>query len=219
MLEYIQIYPDTLELVAHYGEAERCRLYESMARYAFTGALPEWPESAPEWYIWPALRQLVDKAARRIEQNRANASRPKRNRATASETEQNAYSESESDIIEEEEEEEDDNTREVADAWSIAFGKKPTAAVCARLSAAAHGFGPGVLGKAIRITAAAADRNPCAYALSLLRDWRGERLSSLDDVEHYLFLRDGISGRIPTIISAEDAQAELNKLRAEKRSA
>ena len=86
MLEYIQIYPETLEMIGHYTESERCRLIESMARYAFHGEAPDWQESAPEWYIWPALRQAVDRASKRAEQNRANASGSRRNEATSSET-------------------------------------------------------------------------------------------------------------------------------------
>lgn len=86
MLEYIQIYPETLEMIGHYTESERCRLIESMARYAFYGEAPDWQESAPEWYIWPALRQAVDRASKRAEQNRANASGSKRNEANGSDT-------------------------------------------------------------------------------------------------------------------------------------
>ena len=74
MLDYLQLYPETLELVKRYKEDQRCRLYEAMAIYAFTGEEPSWPEDAPEWFIWEALKQQVNRTAKKVSQNRANAS-------------------------------------------------------------------------------------------------------------------------------------------------
>ena len=207
MLEYIQIYPETIELIARYDEAQRCRLIESMARYAFSGALPDWPDDAPEWYIWPALRQSVDRASRRAEQNRANASGPKRTKANAGETEQNRANlskrghtdtDTDTDILTEDEEDDDNNThaREAADAWTSAFGSKPTPAQVYRLAAAGSCFGPGVIAKAVRLASVNADHGYAAYALSLLRDWQGEKITTLEELERYIFLRDGLNGKL-----------------------
>ena len=74
MLDYLQLYPETLELVKRYKEDQRCRLYEAMAIYAFTCEEPCWPDDAPEWFIWEALKQQVNRTAKKVSQNRANAS-------------------------------------------------------------------------------------------------------------------------------------------------
>lgn len=94
MLDYLQLYPQTIELVKRYKEDQRCRLYEAMAFYAFTGQEPQWPEDAPEWLIWEALKQTVDRADKKVSQNKRNASRKEemgseqeRNEANRSETE------------------------------------------------------------------------------------------------------------------------------------
>lgn len=94
MLDYLQLYPQTIELVKRYKEDQRCRLYEAMAFYAFTGAEPTWPEDAAEWLIWEALKQTVDRADKKVNQNKRNANRkeeedsePERNEAKPSETE------------------------------------------------------------------------------------------------------------------------------------
>lgn len=75
MLDYLQLYPQTIELVKRYREDQRCRLYEAMAFYAFTGREPSWPDDAAEWLIWEALKQTVDRADKKVNQNKRNASR------------------------------------------------------------------------------------------------------------------------------------------------
>lgn len=107
MLDYLQIYPQTIELVKRYKEDQRCRLYEAMARYAFTGDEPDWPEDAAEWLIWEALKQTVDRADKKVNQNKQNASgkkdketkanEPERTEAKPSEPERTEAKESESD--------------------------------------------------------------------------------------------------------------------------
>ena len=95
-MEYIALYPETLALVKRYPEAQRCRLYEAMAAYAFTGEEPDWPEDALEWYGWEALKQQVDRARSKSEQNKANGGKAKRTEAKASETERTEANQSES---------------------------------------------------------------------------------------------------------------------------
>lgn len=107
MLDYLQLYPQTIELVKRYKEDQRCRLYEAMAYYAFTGQEPSWPDEAPEWLIWEALKQTVDRADKKVNQNKKNASKkeeeetkesePERIEANPSEPERNEAEESESD--------------------------------------------------------------------------------------------------------------------------
>ena len=107
MLDYLQLYPQTIELVKRYKEDQRCRLYEAMAFYAFTGEEPSWPDDAPEWLIWEALKQTVDRADKKVNQNKRNASRtekddtngsePERTGANASGTERTGANASETD--------------------------------------------------------------------------------------------------------------------------
>ena len=104
MLDYLQLYPQTIELVKRYKEDQRCRLYEAMAFYAFTGAEPTWPEDAAEWLIWEALKQTVDRADKKVNQNKRNSSRkeadesePERDEAKPSETERTGAESNESD--------------------------------------------------------------------------------------------------------------------------
>lgn len=104
MLDYLQLYPQTIELVKRYREDQRCRLYEAMAFYAFTGREPSWPDDAAEWLIWEALKQTVDRADKKVNQNKRNASRkdaeesePERNEAKPSEAERTGAESNESD--------------------------------------------------------------------------------------------------------------------------
>ena len=86
MLEYIQLYPETLAAVKRYPAADRALLYEAMVSYGTEGAEPDWPEDDLKWLIWESLRQRVDMAARKSETNRNNR---KRNGTNQNETERN----------------------------------------------------------------------------------------------------------------------------------
>lgn len=87
MLDYLQIYPQTIDMLKRYREDQRCRLYEAMARYAFTGEEPAWPDDAPEWLIWEALRQQVDRADQKVKTNKRNASQREKQDTNKSEQE------------------------------------------------------------------------------------------------------------------------------------
>lgn len=75
MLEYIQLYPETIAAVRRYPAADRALLYEAMAAYGIEGTDPDWPEDDLKWLIWESLRQRVDLAARKSETNRNNRKR------------------------------------------------------------------------------------------------------------------------------------------------
>ena len=75
MLEYIQLYPETLAAVKRYPAADRALLYEAMVSYGTEGTAPDWPEDDLKWLIWESLRQRVDMAARKSETNRNNRKR------------------------------------------------------------------------------------------------------------------------------------------------
>ncbi len=92
MLEYIQLYPETLAAVKRYPAADRALLYEAMVSYGTEGAEPEWPEDDLKWLIWESLRQRVDMAARKSETNRNNR---KRNGTNQNETERTGTNQNE----------------------------------------------------------------------------------------------------------------------------
>ena len=85
MLDYLPLYPEIMAQLKRYNEIHRCRLYEAMAQYAFTGEEPQWPEEAPEWFIWESLRQHVERVDKKVNQNKANASKGERTEAKPSE--------------------------------------------------------------------------------------------------------------------------------------
>lgn len=64
MLDYLQLYPETIKQLKRYNKEQRCNLYEAMAEYAFTGQEPDWPDDAPEWFIWETLKQHVNRPYR-----------------------------------------------------------------------------------------------------------------------------------------------------------
>ena len=74
MLDYLQLYPETIKQLKRYNKEQRCNLYEAMAEYAFTGQEPDWPEDSPEWFIWETLKQQVNRTEKKVIKNRANAS-------------------------------------------------------------------------------------------------------------------------------------------------
>lgn len=86
MLDYLQLYPETLALIKRYPKDQRYDLIEAQTEYACKGKEPDWPEDDTKWLIWEALKLQVDRTVKKVEQNKANG---KRNRANASEPEQN----------------------------------------------------------------------------------------------------------------------------------
>lgn len=89
MLDYLQLYPETIKQLKRYNKEQRCNLYEAMAEYAFTGQEPDWPEDSPEWFIWETLKQQVNRTEKKVIKNRTNASgnsQQEQNEAKQSET-------------------------------------------------------------------------------------------------------------------------------------
>lgn len=97
MLEYVQLYPETLAAVKRYPAADRALLYEAMVSYGTEGAEPDWPEDDLKWLIWESLRQRVDLAARKSETNRNNR---KRNGTNQNETERTETNQNETERTE-----------------------------------------------------------------------------------------------------------------------
>lgn len=105
-LEYIQLFADMETLFEPYDDAQRGRLIMAMMAYAYRGEEPNF--TGVEKFIWPVLRNHIDRCAQNVEakkaagskggrrraedkQVEADASRTKQTQAEESETKQNAH--------------------------------------------------------------------------------------------------------------------------------
>lgn len=70
MLSYIAIYPETLELMEEYSEADRYLLIAAMLSYGTTGVEPEFSDAKK--YVWKSLKQAVDRMSAKSEAQRSN---------------------------------------------------------------------------------------------------------------------------------------------------
>lgn len=110
-LEYLQIWADMEELFQPYDDAQRGRLIMAMMAYAYRGEEPEF--TGVEKFIWPVLRQHIDRCTQSIEakkaagskggkgskpdkQMQADGSKSKQNEAEVSKAKQTEAEESES---------------------------------------------------------------------------------------------------------------------------
>lgn len=100
MLEYVQLYPETLAAVKRYPAADRALLYEAMVAYGTAGEEPDWPEDDLKWLIWESLRQRIDLAARKSETNRNNRRKAETTGTNPNETERTGTKQNEPERIE-----------------------------------------------------------------------------------------------------------------------
>ena len=80
-LEYLQLFADMESLFEPYDDAERGRLMMAMMAYAYRGEEPRF--AGNERFIWPVLRQHIDRCAASVEKQKANGSkggRPPKNK-------------------------------------------------------------------------------------------------------------------------------------------
>lgn len=73
MLEYIQIFADMESLFEPYDDAQRGRLIMAMMAYAYRGEEPNF--TGVEKFIWPVLRQHVDRCSQNVEAKKAAGSK------------------------------------------------------------------------------------------------------------------------------------------------
>ena len=233
-MEYLKVWTSFRELLEPLNESERGRLFTAMLEYAETGEVPELKGN--ERYTWPAAKQSIDNTRDKSEQMRSNriksdqtetnANKSKQtasNRIKSDQTETNANSpfDKEKDKVtsleEEEEERETDNYNRAREAWLTSFGLTPTPALIRKLLAV--GLSADLTAKAIRVSAGKAPAKPIDYVLSVLNDWRRERIASEDEADEYLLLLDGAAGKLPAVFTAEQAQTELEQFRQRKKAA
>lgn len=93
-LEYLQLWADMEELFQPYDDAQRGRLIMAMMAYAYRGEEPEF--TGVEKFIWPVLRQHIDRCTQSIEAKKAAGSKggksgksDKQNKADESKQKQN----------------------------------------------------------------------------------------------------------------------------------
>lgn len=114
----------------------------------------------------------------------------------------------------EEDEEDISRAREaVRESWFRSFGHEISdyaADQIARRAVINCGFGPEVIAKAIRLSALKSTGSPVDYVLNVFADWQARRLRTEDEVDQYLFLRDAARGKMPGIMTAEEAIRAMN---------
>ena len=95
-LEYIQLFADMESLFEPYDDAQRGRLMMAMMAYAYRGEEPQF--DSVEKFIWPVLRQHIDRCAQNVEAKKAAGSKggkrkteDKQTEAEESKPKQNAH--------------------------------------------------------------------------------------------------------------------------------
>lgn len=100
MLDYLQLYPETLALIKRYPKAQRYDLIEAQMEYACDGKEPNWHDDDTKWLIWEALKLQVDRTVKKVERNKANGSQRKPTEANRSQPEPTEAKQSETEPTE-----------------------------------------------------------------------------------------------------------------------
>lgn len=103
-LEYIQLFADMEQYFEPYSDAERGRLTMAMMAYAFRGEEPSFPGN--ERFIWPILRNHIDRCVQNVESKKANGSKGGRPAKGKTEEKQTKPEETEKNLNEADESEE-----------------------------------------------------------------------------------------------------------------
>ena len=119
--------------------------------------------------------------------------------------------------IEEDDEEEAYNRarEEAMRSWRLCFGTVPTPALVGQIAHAAvflYHFEPGVTECAIDQAARFGSRNPQSYLMTLMADWNGNGVRTVEDAERYMFFHSALRGMEPAM-SPEEAAAEIDRMR------
>lgn len=84
-LEYIQLFKDMEMLFDPYDDAQRGRLIMAMMAYAYRGEEPQF--DGVEKFIWPVLRQHIDRCAQNVEAKKAAGSKGGKRKSEDKQTE------------------------------------------------------------------------------------------------------------------------------------
>lgn len=112
MMDYLQIFPETLEALEELDDAQLGRMLRAMTVYATTGQEPAFEKGTPERMLWKSMKQRVDAAVRKSELNAANRKKTNRNESQRNETNRNPEPETEPETEAESEPEGDGHTQE-----------------------------------------------------------------------------------------------------------
>ena len=117
MMDYVQIFPETLEALEELDDAQLGRMIRAMTVYATTGQEPNFEKGTGERMLWKSMKQRVDAAIRKSEINAANRKRTRtneKNEEQRNETNDNPETETEPDqeTESEPEPERDEHTQE-----------------------------------------------------------------------------------------------------------
>lgn len=98
MMDYLQIFPETLEALDELDDAQLGRMIRAMTVYATTGQEPDFEKGTGERMLWKSMKQRIDAAIRKSGINAANRKRTKsneKNEEQRNETNRNPETESE----------------------------------------------------------------------------------------------------------------------------
>lgn len=71
MLDYLPVFPELMEALEEFDDAQVGRLLRAAAVYAFSGEEPDFAPGSPERFAWRFIRQRVDAAAAKREKKAA----------------------------------------------------------------------------------------------------------------------------------------------------
>ena len=209
-----------LKKLVKLSDQELGRLIRALATYHATGEEQELAgrESIAYDFIKADIDRIDSQYQAKCETNRNNRQRPSTNNNDRQRPSTNVDKvEVEVEVEREEIEREKDIYTRARDTWLDSFGTEPTPAIIRKLLAV--GLSADLTAKAIRVSAGKAPAKPIDYVLSVLNDWRRERIASEDEADEYLLLLDGAAGKLPAVFTAEQAQTELEQFRQRKKAA
>ena len=130
----------------------------------------------------------------------------------------NRYTRTQKYFDDDEEDEEDSFARarareEVNAAWKTFFGKSANPAVADGIAwrAAQARFEKGIISKAVELAAHKCAGSPFDYIITVLADWRKQRVRTVEDADEYSFIWEATEGKLK---NTEYADGAFDRLRA-----
>ena len=125
-------------------------------------------------------------------------------------------------LLEDEEEDEDDNNAcarmRIAETWNLAFGSRITPAYLNKLDGLSTVLDVDVILTAIRLTATKSPNNPAQYVSAVLSDWQAEKITTVDEASEYMVIRSGMDGKLPGVMSRDEAYEALEAFRERRKA-
>lgn len=135
----------------------------------------------------------------------------------------NRYTRTQKYFDDDEEDEEDILARarareEVNAAWKTFFGKSANPAVADGIAwrAAQARFEKGIISKAVELAAHKCAGSPFDYIITVLADWRKQRVRTVEDADEYSFIWEATEGKLKNTEYADDAFDRLRAFREDR---